>query len=205
MLLPALPPADAMRHWLRITMTLALALQCACSGDVAVVSDAEAATAVADAPRVELGDAPLADGSESLEQLGRRVVEALNARDVEALRRLAITEAEFKTRLFEVLSNHESARQIGPDLLWSMQRGESDDDLGHILDLHGGRAYEFAGVEPDRVERREGVTLHRTPTLVVRSPDASALLRLRLLASVVEHDETHTFKLIAYRLRGGDS
>ncbi len=191
-----------MRHRLR-TALAALALS-ACSVEADPVP-VPVRGGSPETPAVELGDAPLEGGVSSLEELGRSVIAALNARELESLQDLAITASEFKTRLFDVLSNHESARQLGPELLWRMQRGESDDDLGHILDLHGGRGYEFVAVEPERVERRDGVTLHREPVLVVREAGSSEPRRLRLLATVVEHDQTHTFKLLAYRLRGGDS
>lgn len=151
-----------------------------------------------------LGDAPLERGAASLDALGRAVVAGLNAQDHDALLALAITEREYKRRLFNALSNSESARQMGPALLWSMQSGESRDDLRHILELHGGKNLSFVAIEPRATEARDGITLHRRPVLVVHSADERANQRLFLLGSVVEHDATHTFKLIAYRYRDRD-
>ncbi len=186
-----------------LALTFAL-LGVACSDRPGNSGVAEA-TDVKSALKRQLGDEPLERGQPSLEALATRVVEGLNARDEQALSRLVITEAEYKTRLFGVLARHKTAHQMGADLLWSMQHRESADDLGHILDLHGGRGYELVAVEPERVDARDGVTLHRKPVLVVREAGDAEPRRLRLLATVVEHDKTHTFKLIAYRLRGDDS
>ncbi|MEZ4427709.1 MAG: hypothetical protein R3A51_08495 [Nannocystaceae bacterium] len=145
-------------------------------------------------------DAPLAPGLTSLAAVGEAVVAGLNSRDADALAGLLVREEDFTGRLYPALSRHQAGAQADPAFLFHMQRRESLDDIGHALDAYGGGALEFVAVEPARVERRPGVTLHREPRLVVR--DGGRLRRLRLLASIIEHDATHTFTLLAFKLRG---
>jgi hypothetical protein len=66
--------------------------------------------------------------------------------------------------------------------------------LGH----HGGAALAFVRFEPRRTVRRAGVVFHERPHLVVRGEDG-AEHELQILASLVEHESTQTFKLLGFR------
>jgi len=82
------------------------ALLCCISGCVANTgSQVEVVEVVAD-------DRPLAGGLDSLDAVGRAVVDGLNAGEARGLMQLVLTEADF-ARLFDVLSNHPNARQMG--------------------------------------------------------------------------------------------
>jgi hypothetical protein len=152
----------------------------------------------APSPAAEVGAEPLADGRAGLDELGEAVVAGLNARDARALVGLAITRDEYTGRLFPALVNHPSAEALGRDLLWDMHVRQSEDDLQRAIEQYGGADLTYVRLEPRGTTRRAGVTFHERPRLVVR--DAGGRERsLQLLASVIEHDATHTFKLLGYR------
>lgn len=158
--------------------------------------------AAADEPPAQSADVtPLRGGLASLDALGQALVAGLNARDPAALRALLVEESDFKNdRLFAALSNHASAQQLGPGLLWDMQARQGADELARALELHGGRGLRFVGLEAGRVELRGDIRLHRRPALVVE--DGGAQARLQIVGSIVEHVPSGTFKLLTFRVRG---
>ncbi|MBK9753094.1 MAG: hypothetical protein IPO88_06225 [Nannocystis sp.] len=167
-----------------------LALLCGC-GDVA--------TAPSPAPAVE-DSSPLQGGLGSLDAIGQAVVDGLNNRDEAALSALLLTEPDFKGRLFAVLANHPNAAQMGPDLLWDMQRRGGADELARALERFGGQDLRYVGLEPERVEVGPGVRFHRRPLLVVDERRGERR-KLQVLGSIVEHLPSGSFKLITYRFR----
>lgn len=143
----------------------------------------------------------LVGGLGSLDAVGRAVVEGLNKGDAQGLTQLLLAEADFTGRLFEALSNHPNARQMGPALIFTMQRAQSEDELTRAIEQFGGRGLRFVALEPGSVEVAEGATLHRRPRLQVEDARGERL-SLELLGTIVEHTPSHTFKLLAYRFRG---
>lgn len=143
---------------------------------------------------------PLVGGLGSLDAVGRAVVEGLNADDARGLMQLLLTEADF-VRLFDVLSNHPNARQMGPELIYAMQRRQSADELARAREQFGQRGLRLLALEPEAVEQVAGATLYRRPRLQVEDARGQRLT-LELLGTVVEHTPTHTFKLLGYRFRG---
>lgn len=165
---------------------------------IAALCSMSCGTGEARPPSAEVGAEPLAGGLGSLDELGEAVVAGLVARDARALAGLAISRDEYTGRLFPALANHPSAEALGRDLLWDMHVRQSEDDLQRALAQHGGADLTFIRLEPRGTSRRAGVTFHERPRLVVR--DAAGRERsLQLLASVIEHDATGTFKLLGYR------
>lgn len=152
--------------------------------------------ACSSAPAV--GDAPLAGGLTSLDALGQAVVAGLNSGDPRALTALALDEDEYTGRLFPALASAPTAERVGRDVLWDMHARQSRDDLQRAIALYGRGALEFVRFEPRRQVRRAGVVFHERPRVVVRDPGGGER-RLQILASVVEHEASHTFKLLGYR------
>lgn len=154
--------------------------------------------APADPQAAVVGDEPLAGGVASLDELGHAVVAALNARDAEALVALAVDEAEYTGRLFPAIVTHPGAESMGKGVLWDMHAHQSRDDMLRALDLHGGANLSFVRFEPRRTVRRAGVVFHQRPRLVVRDEHGGERT-LQILASLVEHESTQTFKLLGFR------
>lgn len=146
-------------------------------------------------------EVPLAGGLDSLDAIGRGVVDGLNASDARGLMQLLLTEADFSGRLFDALSNHPNARQMGPELIYAMQRRQSEDELSRALERLGRRRLRLLAVEPGAIEAVAGATLYRRPRLQVEDARGERLT-LDLLGTIVEHTPTHTFKLLGYRFRG---
>lgn len=181
---------DDLRHQLSAVLA-ALGMLCGC-GVVAAADDPPAQRSA--------DTTPLRGGLASLDALGQALVAGLNARDPAALRALLVEESDFKERLFTALSNHANAQQLGPALLWDMQRRQGADELARALEQHGGQGLRLVGLEAGRVELRGEVRLHRRPELVVEVGGAQA--RLQILGSIVEHVPSGTFKLVTFRVRG---
>jgi hypothetical protein len=150
----------------------------------------------------ELGPEPLKGGQTSLHALGEAIVDGLARGDAQALDALIVDTHDYKTRLFALLANSPSAHQMGADLLWDMQSRESSDERDRAVRLYGRRPLRLVSItSPRAAERRGGLILHRSPVLVVED-DQGAAHELRILATVLEHEATSTFKLLAYRIRG---
>ncbi|MCA9658412.1 MAG: hypothetical protein KC486_08710 [Myxococcales bacterium] len=146
-------------------------------------------------------DAPLRGGLASLDAVAEAALAGLAAEDRESLAALLIDGADFR-RFFAELSNHPSAAQMGPDLIWDMQSRESADELDRALRSFGGRSFELRAVEPEAVEPRGPIVIHRRPALRVVDREGGEELRLQLLGSVIEHRASGTFALVSYRVRG---
>jgi len=146
-------------------------------------------------------DAPLRGASSSLTALGEAVVAGLAVEDREALAALLIDRRDFQGRLFDALSNHPAAAQMGPALLWDMQVREGADELDRALRQHGGRPLVLLSIEVDAVERRQGVVIHRRPRLRVVDRASGEVLTLQILGSVIEHVASDSFVLLTYRVR----
>lgn len=171
-------------------------LACSGSGD----SGSGGADDGAGAPEV-VDDAPLRGGLASLDAVAEAALAGLAAEDREGLAALLIDGADFR-RFFSELSNHPSAAQMGPELIWDMQSRESADELDRALRSFGGRSLELRAVEPEAVETRGTIVIHRRPTLRVVDRQGGEELRLQLLGSVIEHRASGTFALLTYRCRG---
>lgn len=145
----------------------------------------------------EVGPEPLVGGLDSLEALGAAVVAGLNAGDPEALAALAISADEYTGRLFPAIASP-GAEAMGRDLLWDLHLRQSRDDMLRAIELYGRQGLRFVRLEPRGAARRAGVRFHERPRLVV--VDAQGREQsLQMLASVIEHEPSHTFKLLGYR------
>ena len=174
-----------------------------CAEDAPTASDP--ATAPASTGSVAsgsvIGPAPLRGGRPSLDAIGQAIVDGLNAGDEAALRSVLVDAGDFKGRLFAALSNHPNAAQMGPDLIWALQQRESADELARALRHHGRQGLTFRALRPAAREERGELVLHRRPALIV--DDAEGETReLAILASVIEHRESGSFVLLAYKVGG---
>jgi hypothetical protein len=150
------------------------------------------------APSIEVGEAPFEGARASLDDLGRAVVDALDARDRAALLAMTVNAAEYKQRLFEKLANHPNALALGPDLAWDMHNGESQGDLQSAIDDFGGRGFVFVAIEPELRKDRGEIVIHKAPKLRVKDRDGNERV-LEILGPVVEHVASGGFKVLAFK------
>lgn len=146
----------------------------------------------------DVGKEPLGGAAESLDALGRSIVEALNTNDREALIAIAVNRQEYETRLFPALATSPNALRTGAGHSWMIMSIESNGDLTSALKDYGGRNWTFVRLEPLVVEPRPGLMLYRNPKVVVRDPQGEEH-KLVMLGPVVEHRASGGFKVIAYR------
>lgn len=172
-----------------VLLVAALVLSCG-TGDVP--------RARTDGAAVDVGPEPLAGGLGSLDELGAAIVAGLDAGDPEALTALTISADEYTGRLFPAIANHPAAEAMGRDLLWDMHARQSRDDMLRALEHHGRKGLAFVRLEPRGETLRAGIRFHERPRLVVVDPDGREQ-NLQILASVAEHEATHTYKLLGYR------
>ena len=147
---------------------------------------------------VDVGDEPMAEAAESLEGLGTAIVEALNAKDSDALTKLAVSESEYKERFFPVTIHHESGLGLGADLAWAELHGESRGDMNTAMERYGGQGLEFVRLDAKETKERPKVRLHVRPKVVVKNAKGEEQ-SLVMLGSVLEHTPSGGFKVLAFR------
>lgn len=99
----------------------------------------------------------LANTHESREALAAAVLHALEQRDEQALRALAVDESEFRDHVWPELPVARPERNLPLTYVWQDLRQKSDAGLARTLADHGGRAYRL-----QRLRFRGGTTPYRT-------------------------------------------
>ncbi len=156
------------------------------------------APASVDYSAFDVGEAPMDGAAESLDALGTALVEALRHEDAESLEALAIDEHEYTERFFPLTVNHPSGLGLGAALAWAELHGESRGDMQTALVRYGGQPLAFVRLEVGASEPRGQVVLHRRPVLVVADEQGDER-ELVMLGSILEHEPSGGFKVLAYR------
>jgi hypothetical protein len=90
--------------------------------------------------------APLPNASDSPEALARAVLTAIEARDADALRALALNKDEFTEHVWPELPAARPERNLSPSFVWGDLNQKSGIMLRDTLAAHGGKKYEFIGI-----------------------------------------------------------
>ena len=129
---------------------------------------------------------PLANSHDSADSLVRDVLEAYASRDDARLRRLALTEEEFRRYVWPSLPAARPERNLPFDYVWGDLQQKSDNRLRANLSAHGGRSYQLRGVTfSGGTTEYGGFLVHRDALLVVQD-GAGADLEVRLFGSAIE-------------------
>ena len=115
---------------LRFMAAVALATAAACSAPVEPTPTPAAA-------------APLSNTFDSPEALGRAVLSALASKDLERLRALPLSEAEFRAHVWPELPTSRPERNVPFDYAWGQMKQHSDGSLGETLARYGGKPLRF--------------------------------------------------------------
>lgn len=128
-------------------------------------------------------------GAESPEALARRFLEAVGARDTAALRRMALTRAEFAWLLFPDHRYSEPPYELDPAIFWLQLTAESGKGLERVLQRYGGAALTFQRLEcsTDTLQLLRGPTSLLGPCTVRYRTTDSTITR-RLFGSVIARD-----------------
>jgi hypothetical protein len=132
--------------------------------------------------------APVAGTLPTPEALAAAVLDALAARDEGRLRRLAVSEAEFRERIWPELPASRPERNLTADYVWNDLAQKSEASRRGVLARLGGqrlalRSVEFAGETTDY----ETYSVSRDAELVV-ADEAGAEQRIRVFGSVLRAD-----------------
>jgi hypothetical protein len=132
------------------------------------------------------GAAPLARTHDSADSLVRDVLEAFASRDDARLRRLALTEEEFRRYVWPSLPAARPERNLPFSYVWGDLQQKSDSRLRAALAVHGGRPYQLGSITfSGGTTEYPGFRVHRDAVLKVR--DRSGVEHeVRLFGSALE-------------------
>jgi hypothetical protein len=108
----------------------------------AVIATAAACSAPAE-PTPAAVAAPLSNTFDSPEALGWAVLSALASKDLERLRALPLSEAEFRTYVWPELPTSRPERNVPFDYAWGQMKQHSDGSLGETFARYGGKPLRF--------------------------------------------------------------
>jgi len=130
---------------------------------------------------------PLQNTAASSEVLAHAVLDALALNDRAALERLVLSEQEFRDHVWPQLPASRPERNLPFSYVWGDLRQKSSASLVKVLAEHGGRRYEFAGVEFDDTSDYSTFRVHREATFRVRDAQGEEKT-VRVCGSMIEKD-----------------
>ncbi len=138
----------------------------------------------------------LADGAGSPEELARRFLDALARNEIEDVRRLAMTEEEFRTRVYPELPVSDPARNASSEFVWNMLHIRSESNLHSVMRQSGGRTLALEDIRfRGESEAYDTFRVHRESMLVL-TDDAGERQTASLFGSVLEMDGR--FKIFSF-------
>jgi hypothetical protein len=134
------------------------------------------------------GAAPLRAALESPDAVARAVLAAIEHGDREALRSLAVDEAEFRAHVWPALPAARPERNLPFSFVWGDLHQKSEASLSTTLARYKGRRFEFVGVRfAQGSTRYASYDVHRESVLQVRAADGQPA-ELRVLGSMLVKD-----------------
>jgi hypothetical protein len=139
---------------------------------------------------------PIARTFESPEALAREVLGAIERNDVDALRRLPLTEQEFRQHVWPQLPASRTQGNVPFDFVWDQLHQRSDLYLRQTVARYGGHRLDLIGVDfqGDTTEY-DGFVVRRETSLRVRD-DQGRESSVRLFGSVMEQGDR--YKLFSF-------
>lgn len=139
---------------------------------------------------------PIPDSEPSIDALAHAVLQAVAARDVLTLRRLALDETQFRQHVWPELPASRPERNLPFSYVWGDLHTKSSTNLDRVLSTYGGRTYTL-----DRIRFTGGTTqyrtfvVHRDSSLEVHD-EKGRRETIQLFGSVIEKDGR--FKVFSY-------
>jgi hypothetical protein len=129
---------------------------------------------------------PLAGSFASPEETARAVLDRLAARDLEALRGMALDEHEFRRLVWPELPSSRPEAGLPVDYAWRSLRQTSLGELAMTVGAHGGRRYELVAVRfRGPTTEYASFTIHRDTELAVRGR-GGAEQAIRVFGSLIQ-------------------
>lgn len=127
----------------------------------------------------------------SAEALAVAVLDAIASNDRAALDALALSEAEFRQRIYPELPASKPERNLSADYLWRDLRQKSGTQLADTLATHGGRRYTLVRVTfLGETTSYQTFQVRRKAQLIVRD-DSGGEQSIRLFGSVLRVGSAH--------------
>jgi hypothetical protein len=131
---------------------------------------------------------PLEPTFDSPEAVARAVLDGFAAGDREGLRRLAVSEQEFRQRVWPELPSARPERNLPFSYVWGDLKQKSDASLASLFARHRGRRFELLSVRFDEpTTRYTTYAVHRQSVFSVRQGEGLAE-EIRLCGSMIEQD-----------------
>jgi hypothetical protein len=132
------------------------------------------------------GSSPLPNAHASAEALSRAVLTAIETRDADALRGLALNGEEFAEHVWPELPAARPERNLSSSFVWGDLHQKSNITLRHTLAAHGGKTYELVSMRfLGKTTQYESYRVHRESELTVKEADGIER-QLRVFGSVIE-------------------
>ena len=142
------------------------------------------------------GSRPLPNSHESPEALARAVLAAVEQRDADALRTLALTKEEFIEHVWPELPAARPERNLTSAWVWGDLNQKSNIMLRETLAAHGGRKHTLLSVRfLGDTTRYTSYRVHREGELTVKEVSGTER-NLRVFGSVIEKDGR--YKVFSY-------
>jgi len=129
--------------------------------------------------------APLAHTQESAEVVATALMAAMASGDVQALEQLALSETEFRQRIWPELPASRPERNLPFSYVWGDLHQKSNQSLQQLLAKHKGHKYTLDSVRFGEVTEYPTFKVHRDSVFIVRGPDEP---EIRLCGSMIEAD-----------------
>jgi hypothetical protein len=149
-----------------------------------------------EAPAVDL---PFAGGASSIDDLARRLVAAINARDERALFNLRVTRHEFSVILWPEFPESRPITNITADDAWEMGIEQNLAGVNRTIGSYGGQELELLKVETNPPQEFRNFHLYRGVGILVRERRTGKEATLHFAPSCAER--LGRFKVLTYRDR----
>jgi hypothetical protein len=143
------------------------------------------------------GTSRLSNACDSIEDLGKQVLEAVYNKDIERLKAMAISAKEYENYIWPQSPISKIKKwQEKYDFIWNQQFSKSSLSLRQMLARYGGRQYALVRVRfEDDTTDHTIYKAHRDARLIVRNPEGKEV-ELNLFGSIVEMDGQ--FKIMSF-------
>jgi hypothetical protein len=129
---------------------------------------------------------PLEPSYGSSEALARAVMDGFATGDLEGLRRFALTEQEFRERVWPELPASRPERNLPFSYVWGDLKQKSDATLANLFARYRGRQLEFVSVRFSGLTPYQSFIVHRESIFTVRDTPEGSPTDVRLCGSMIE-------------------
>jgi hypothetical protein len=130
---------------------------------------------------------PLDPTFDSPEAVARAVLDRLAAGDADGLRRLALTEQEFRQRVWPDLPASRPERNLPFSYVWGDLKQKSDGSLATLIARHRGRHVELDAVRFGGRTPYRSFVVHRDSVFAIRA-SGGPVEEVRVCGSMIEQD-----------------